>query len=249
MLQAQLHGCERVLDLVGHLAGHLAPGAFPFAGGQAIGAGAQFGHLAVVHLHKVPQLVLPLVADRFVGAPQRDPFQALLQQPQRTRGPVGDEGGCHHREHEEHGEQVHDGHDEPGALLFQFGLTGEVGQGQVGQHIALIVPQGRVTGAEGRGPDPFLLHIGTGPLQMETSKGSGVHPTTQQARGVHLFPGGGQQLAIGGKEREVGEEDIAQLHQQVVQIGPQVGGQPGFATHFLLQFHQHGAGAFLEQFP
>ena len=48
LLHGKFHGCQRVLDVVGYLAGHFTPGAFPFEAHQLHFGGFQFVYHPVV---------------------------------------------------------------------------------------------------------------------------------------------------------------------------------------------------------
>ena len=122
MLDADLHGSQRILDLVGYLAGHLAPGFLPFVLGKFPGAAVQVVDHLVVGAYQQTQLVIGLVVDMLGLVGDVHLKHIAVDLFQRLCDGVGNGHAYQNRCYDEEYVQVDDGRNNRRRVVFEIGL-------------------------------------------------------------------------------------------------------------------------------
>ena len=190
MLYAYLHGSKRVLDLVGNLAGHLAPGFFPFVLCKLPGTAVQVVDHLVVGTYQQSQLVVGLVVDVLGLVGDIHLKHVAVDLLQRPGYGVGNGHAYQDRGYdEEYVEVDYGGHDGRG-VIFEIGLGYEVRDVGYGYQPAVAVVYGGVQGIVAERGYVLFLHD-LGPLvDGQLVERLGVHPGAEEIFVEHFRLGG-----------------------------------------------------------
>ena len=185
VLDAQFHGGQRILDLMGDLPGHFAPGSLPFRTGECSSTFLEFPDHTVVLGHEYTDLILPMPCDLLVVLGQTDLLHFSADPGKRPGQPLGEQHGDDAPDQEYKGVQIDQGHEEAGDLLLQTTGRCEIWNVHIGAQFPLSVPERRVDADVFQLPVAFLLHELHAPSALHLPVGHRIHLATENAFVVH----------------------------------------------------------------